>query len=119
MMIAPAALRATPALLTAGVGVGRSPRVTGMPALATTSAAARAHSEERNLVSQPTTSPFSGFPSLRTYSAMAEATRRTVEKMKSSPITPRQPSVPDLIVVLIGGAFSKPRTAALDPALAG
>src|SRR5215472_14526632 len=35
-----------------------------------------------------------------TYAAMAPATRRTLSKVKSSAITPRHPSVPNLISVI-------------------
>jgi len=51
MMMAPEVPRSTTAWLMAGVGVARSARKTGTPAAATCSAAASAHSSDRNRVS--------------------------------------------------------------------
>ena len=41
-----------------------------------------------------------------TYAAIAPATRRTLSKVKSSAMMPRQPSVPNLMGVVIFGRWS-------------
>src|SRR3954463_5163989 len=68
----------------------------------TISAAAR----DAKRVSYPTTMPFPAFrPSASVFfakDATARETRRTFSKVKSSAMTPRQPSVPNLISCAIG-----------------
>ena len=51
-------------------------------------------------MSKPTNTPLPGFPARTTYRAIACATTATFSSVKSSAITPRQPSVPNRIVVV-------------------
>src|SRR5579864_3502228 len=98
-MIPPAAPRCLTSNESAGEGQAFSAIHTGIPAIETTSAAARANRSEPKRVSYPTSTPAPGFSARTTYRAIAHATLRTLAKVKSSAITPRQPSVPNLIVL--------------------
>ncbi len=101
IMIPPAAPRCLTSSESAGEGQGFSATHTGIPAMETVSAAARANRSEPKRVSYPISTPAPGFSARTTYRAIAHATVRTLAKVKSSAITPRQPSVPNLIVLTI------------------
>src|ERR1700687_1190902 len=68
-----------------------------MPAPAMTSATTCAARGEANRVSYPMNIPRWACSCFRTYQAIAPATRRTLSNVKSSAMSPRQPSVPNLI----------------------
>ena len=82
-----------------GVGVGSLVRITSKPFPANTSAVRRANSPDKNRRSYPITILFSvpatGWALQK--SAVACETRSRLAKVKSSAITARQPSVPNLI----------------------
>ena len=99
MTMPPAAFPALTANEIAGVGVGESPKTTSKPFPANTSATRSANWSAKKRRSQPTTTFFLvRFGRLLFQcSAVACATRSTLAKVKSSAITARQPSVPNLI----------------------
>src|SRR3954469_671596 len=80
--------------------------VTGMPHADTVSATISAAARDAKRVSYPTTIPLPAFrPSASVFfakEATARETRRTFSNVKSSAMTPRQPSVPNLISCAIG-----------------
>src|ERR1700683_3648943 len=100
-MIPPAAPRCLTSSESAGEGHSFSAIHTGIPDIETTSAAARAEASDSLRVSYPTSTPALGFSARTTYRAIAQATFRTFSTVKSSPITPRHPSVPNFIVLTI------------------
>src|SRR5438034_3143861 len=93
---------------TAGVGVGAEVSVTWNPFPARISATRCANWSERKRRSKPTTAlvwvPVIGFAFQQ--SAVACATRSTFVKVKSSAMTARQPSVPNLICPMISAPAS-------------
>src|SRR3989304_4425363 len=81
-----------------------------MPFAPTTPATAGANSWEAKRVSKPTTRPRSARPCAFRNWATLWAQTRTLAKVKSSAMTPRQPSVPNLIgLSVIGQAVSRRR----------
>ena len=76
-MIPPAAPRCLTSSESAGEGHAFSAIHTGIPAIETTSAAARANRSEPKRVSYPTSTPAPGFSARTTYRAIAQATLRT------------------------------------------
>ena len=82
-----------------GVGSGAAASRTGMPRAASTPAASAAKRSERSRRSQATATPRAAVPSASRYAPMAADTRRTLAKVKSRAMTPRQPSVPKRMVM--------------------
>src|SRR3989304_2208572 len=81
-----------------------------MPFAPTTPATAGANSWEAKRVSKPTPRPRSARPCAFRNWATLWAQTRTLAKVKSSAMTPRQPSVPNLIgLSVIGQAVSRRR----------
>ncbi len=107
MLMPPMALRLRIVWLMTGVGVSRSQSRGVSPLLAKTSAAASENSRPRNRVSYPmmTTGlrPWMAepgrFSSACKYSAMPWVATRTLSKVKSRAMSPRQPEVPNLIII--------------------
>src|ERR1700722_3737224 len=101
IMIPPAAPRCLTSSESAGEEQPSSAIHTGIPATETASAATRAKRSEPKRVSYPTRTPALGFSARTTYRVIAHDTLRTFAKVKSSAITPRHPSVPNLIVLTV------------------
>src|ERR1700689_4816102 len=107
--ISPAAPRMRTSKESAGVGHALEASETGLPAAEMVSAATCANFSEPKRVSNPTSTSAPGFSARTVYRAIASVTVRTFSYVKSSAITPRQPSVPNLISVTaqsISDAFS-------------
>src|SRR5579859_215119 len=86
-----------------GVGQGLSASHTGVPVEAISSATAAATLSDAKRWSYPTSTPLRASSLRTTYRAIERATMRAFANVKSSAITPRQPSVPNLIAVIKQG----------------